>query len=168
MIIRDEIPADFENVWHVNAAAFETNAEADLVNNLRTTVSFYVSLVAEEGKKIVGHIFYSPVELILCDRVIQLIGLGPMAVVPELQRQGIGSALVKEGTIKCKYAGYDAIVVLGHPEYYPRFGFVPSVQYNIKSEYNVPDDVFMILELKSGALTGCQGTIKYADPFNDL
>ena len=80
-------------------------------------------------------------------------------------RKAIGSQLVEEGLKRCEKAGYDAVVVLGHPEYYPRFGFIPSVKYKIRSEYDVPDEVFMVKELKEGALADCKGTIKYHEVF---
>ena len=89
-----------------------------------------------------------------------------MAVAPEFQNKGIGSKLVEEGIRGCKEAAYDAIVVLGHPDYYTRFGFIPSVNFEIKSEYNVPDEVFMALELNEGALADCRGIVKYHDVFN--
>ena len=83
-----------------------------------------------------------------------------------MQNKGIGSLLVKAGIQQCISEGYDVIVVLGHPNYYPKFGFVPSVNYGIKSEYEVPEDVFMVLELKENALKGKQGTVKYHEAFS--
>ena len=91
-----------------------------------------------------------------------------MAVLPKYQRTGIGSKLVKTGIQRCMSEGYEAVVVLGHPDYYPKFGFVPSVRYGIKSEYQVPDEAFMILELKKDVLKGKQGTIKYQKVFRNI
>jgi len=91
-----------------------------------------------------------------------------MAVTPPMQNTGIGSALVEAGISQCQARKYDAIVVLGHPEYYPRFGFVPSVNYGIDSEYNVADDTFMVLELTKGALDGKHGTIRYHEAFGSV
>jgi putative acetyltransferase len=88
-------------------------------------------------------------------------GLAPMAVVPERQRHGIGSALVRAGLDECRRLGAVAVVVLGHAEYYPRFGFVPASRFSLVSEYDVPDDVFMAMELEPAALQGKSGTIKY-------
>jgi putative acetyltransferase len=99
---------------------------------------------------------------------LNIMGLGPMAVAPDHQRKGIGSALVREGLKRCKQLGCQAVVVLGHAEYYPRFGFVPAARYGIRSGYDVPDDVFMIAELVVGALRGASGVIRYDEAFGSV
>ena len=165
MNIRTEKPSDVDKIWSINAEAFETEDEANLVNALRDSGVSYISLVAEEDDELVGHILFTTVELIGDDAGLRLMGLAPMSVVPKLQNKGIGSLLVKAGIEQCVSKGFDAIVVLGHPEYYPKFGFVPSVKYAISSEYEVPDDTFMVLELKEGSLRGKQGVIKYHETF---
>ena len=96
---------------------------------------------------------------------LNLMGLGPMAVMPDYQRKGVGSALVREGLKYCKDLGSCAVVVVGHPGYYPRFGFAPASQYSLRSEYDVPDDVFMVAELENGALTAASGLVRYDDAF---
>ena len=168
MIIRDEQPADVEQIWQLNSAVFETEAEASLVNELRKSGCAFVSFVAEDDGEIVGHILFTPVELAGSDKQLKLMGLAPMAVKSQQQKKGIGSKLVKAGIERCRTIGCDAVVVLGHPGYYPKFGFVPSVNYSIKSEYEVPDDVFMILELVSDSLKGHKGIIKYHQAFNSV
>ena len=168
MNIRKEKDSDIKEIWKVNIEAFETEAEANLVNALRDSDISYISLVAEEGEEIVGHILFTPVELIGDNSGLKLIGLAPMAVVAKLQKKGIGSQLVKAGLESCLVQGYDAVVVLGHPEYYPKFSFVPSVKFGIKSEYEVPDEVFMVLELTKGSLKGHQGIIKYHSAFGSV
>ncbi len=95
-------------------------------------------------------------------------GLGPLSVIPERQGEGIGSALVMAGLEKCKELGYGAVIVLGHPGYYPRFGFMPSVNYGISSEYDVPPEVFMVLELQPGYLQNAPGIIQYHVAFNGV
>jgi putative acetyltransferase len=168
MSIRVEKPTDIEKIWRINAEAFETEEEANLVNVLRNSDLSYISLIYEENHELVGHIFFTPVELVGNNSGLRVIGLAPMAVIPEMQNKGIGSLLVKAGIQQCISEGYDAIVVLGHPNYYPKFGFVPSVKYGIKSEYEVPEDVFMILELKENTLQGRQGTVKYHEAFSSV
>ena len=91
-----------------------------------------------------------------------------MAVLPELQRQGIGSVLVKAGLEACRKANHKGVVVLGHPDYYPRFGFVPASKYGITSEYDAPDEAFMAIELCQGALQGQAGIARYQPEFNNL
>ncbi|MBI4616546.1 MAG: N-acetyltransferase [Planctomycetes bacterium] len=151
----------------VTLAAFPTRAEADLVDALRAGAEPFVSLVAEQGGAIVGHITFSPVTLDALAE-LRIAGLGPMAVAPAHQRRGIGSALVRAGLDTCRTLGFAAVVVLGHPGFYPRFGFAPSVRFGFRSEYDVPEDVFMALELVPGALRGSTGTARYHPAFGTL
>jgi putative acetyltransferase len=166
VLIRDEEKKDWAAVHTVNASAFETPAEADLVDALREHAHPVVSLVAVEGGTVVGHIMFSPVSL-SGHPGLKIMGLAPMAVAPEHQRKGIGSALMRAGLERCKQLGFGAVVVLGHPGYYPRFGFSPSTRFGIKSEYEVPEEVFMIFELLPGYLRGASGTIKYHAAFQN-
>lgn len=165
--IREERADDIGQIWEVNSEAFETAAEADLVNTLRDSGCTFISLVAEIKGKIVGHILFTPVELAGNDNnKLKLIGLAPMSVLKQYQNKGIGSELVRSGLDLLRSKGYDAVVVLGHPDYYPKFGFVPSTGYGIKSEYDVPDDVFLLLELVPGSLNNHSGIIQYHEAFN--
>ena len=168
MNIREEVASDIDKIWKVNSDAFETEAEANLVNALRNSGCTYLSLVAETENKVVGHILFTPVELCGNNNNLRIMGLAPMAVLSKYQNKGIGSKLVQAGLERCRSLGYDAVVVLGHPNYYPNFGFVPSVKYGIKSEYEVPDEVFMILELIPGSLKNHGGVIKYHEAFNSV
>lgn len=168
MNIREETESDIEAIWKVHSDAFETDAEANMVNALRRSGCDHISLVAETDNNIVGHILFTPVKLTGTDNRLKIMGLAPMAVMTQYQNKGIGSQLVKAGLERCQERGFDAVVVLGHPGYYPRFGFIPSIKYDIKSEYNVPDDVFMILELVPGCLKNKKGIIKYHETFNDV
>jgi putative acetyltransferase len=164
MRIRPEAQADSAAVRSVNEAAFETPAEADLVEALHRKDMSLVSLVAEDDGRIVGHILFSPVSLAEHAN-LNLMGLAPMAVAPDYQRKGIGSALVREGLACCKDLGCRAVVVVGHAKYYPRFGFVPADRYALRCEYEVPADVFMVAELEAGALNGASGLVRYDDAF---
>ena len=162
--IRAEIAADIPAVHRVNTQAFGRPGEADLVDALRAAARPYVSLVAASDGEVVGHIFFSPVTLEAEGSACGILGLAPMAVVPEYQRRGIGSQLVRAGLEECRRIGYDVVVVLGHPEYYPRFGFVPASRKGLRCEYSVPDEVFMVAELRPNALSG-QGLVKYRPEF---
>ncbi len=166
--IRAETERDHAAVRRINEAAFDSAAEANLVEALRREASPYISLVAELDTEIVGHIFFSPVNIESAEESFTALGLAPMAVLPEYQNRGIGSQLVRQGLNECQRLGHDVVVVLGHPKYYPRFGFVPASQKKITSEYQVPDEVFMVAELKAGALDGKQGLVKYHPAFGKV
>ncbi len=167
MNIRFEQPDDIEKIRKVNLEAFETDTEANLVDVLRNTGIELISLLAEEKGEVIGHILFSPVA-IDGDYRVKIMGLAPMAVLPSWQRKGVGTQLVIQGLEACEKAGYEFVVVLGHPDYYPRFGFVPSVAYGIKSEYDVPPEVFMVKELKKDVLNDIKGIVKYHQVFNEV
>jgi putative acetyltransferase len=167
MHIRPEQPADIPAIRAVNLAAFETNTEANLVDALRRQAHPIVSLVADDNGLVVGHILFSLVEL-SDDRELPMMGLAPMAVLPARQGQGIGSALVREGMAQCRQLGVGAVVVLGHAAYYPRFGFAPASRFGLRCEYDVPDDVFMVLELTANLLRGRSGLVRYHAAFRDV
>jgi putative acetyltransferase len=164
MPIRPEEERDWPAVRALNTVAFGSAAEADLVEALRDRARPLVSLVAEEDASIVGHIMFSPVALPGFSGP-PLMGLAPMAVVPGRQRTGIGGTLVREGLACCRRLGGAAVVVLGHPEYYPRFGFVPASRFGIGCEYEAPPEAFMVLELIPGTLASASGTVRYHDAF---
>jgi putative acetyltransferase len=164
MQIRSERAGDVAAVRALNRMAFETIIEADLVDALRERADPTISLVADDGGSIVGHIMFSPVTL-LGHEDLMIMGLAPMAVLPGQQRRGIGSALVRAGLERCRQIGCHAVVVLGHAAYYPRFGFVPASRFDVGCEYDVPDEAFMALELQSGSLGGTSGTIRYHAAF---
>ena len=164
MHIRQERPSDAPAIRLVHEAAFPTSAEADLVDSLRRGATPLISLVAEEGATIAGHILFSPVTLPEGPG-LRMMGLAPLAVVPTLQNRGFGSALVREGLRECLKTGVDAVVVVGHAHYYPRFGFVPGVRVGLRCEYDVPDDVFMVAELGPDVLSGVSGTVRYHPAF---
>jgi putative acetyltransferase len=167
MIVRDERPRDRAGVRALNAAAFGRVAEADLVDALRAQAHPIVSLVAEIDGEIAGHILFSPVTLDGHSE-LRLLGLAPLAVAPAHQRRGMGSALVRAGLERCRQLGAGAVVVLGHPWYYPRFGFAPSVHAGIRSEYEAPDEAFMLIELQPGYLRGANGTVRYHAAFREV
>jgi putative acetyltransferase len=167
MIIREERQGDAERIRGVNLAAFETSTEADLVDALRREATPLVSLVAEDDGNVIGHILFSPVTL-ASEPGLTLMALAPMAVVPSRQREGVGSTLAREGLERCRQLEVAAVVVLGHPEYYPRFGFLPAARLCLRSEYEVPEEAFMVRELRDGVLMGLSGTIRYHRVFGDF
>jgi putative acetyltransferase len=167
MLIRNEIAGDRAAVRALNAAAFDTAAEVDLVDALREQARPLVSLVAEDGGAVIGHILFSPVAL-PGHPGLAIMGLAPMAVAAGHRGRGVGSALVRAGLERCRETGCDAVVVLGHPAYYPRFGFVPAARFGIGCEYDAPAEAFMIVELQPRALAGASGTLRYHAAFAAL
>ncbi len=167
MRVRAERDADRTAIHEVHAAAFETPAEADLVDALREQAAPIVSLVAEDGGAVVGHILFSPVSL-ASDPELEVMGLAPMAVAPSHQRRGVGSALVRAGLARCREMGCSGVVVLGHPEYYPRFGFLKASRFGLRCEYNAPDEAFMAIELAPGAFDDTAGLVKFHAAFENV
>ena len=167
IVIRHETLADFEAIRKVNLRAFEQSDEGNIVDALRAAGALTISLVALHDDQIVGHIAFSPVTIESEDGSFTALGLGPMAVLPEHQNEGIGSQLVKAGLKECLRLGHEIVVVIGHPEYYPRFGFVPAGPSGIKWEHEVYEDAFMFIELNSGALAGRTGVVKFHSAFDE-
>ncbi len=167
MRIRSEVESDRQAVYSVNAAAFETTAEAELVDTLREQAHPIVSLVAEDEGTVVGHILFTPVSLPGHPQ-LKIMGLAPMAVAPDQQRRGVGSALVPAGLERCRQLGYGAVVVVGHPEYYPRFGFTSALRFGLGCEYEAPEEAFMAIELQPDYLQGAAGTIRFHAAFEGV
>lgn len=166
MEIRPERERDQEAVLELNRLAFDGEAEADLIQNLREDGHVRLSLVAEEEDEIVGHILFSQITILTLDDNLPALALAPMSVTPERQREGIGSQLVEEGLRMSRDHGHRAVLVLGHREYYPRFGFSPDLVSALACPYAGPH--FMGLELASGALEGVEGEVLYSRPFLEL
>jgi putative acetyltransferase len=160
--IREERAVDIPAIREVHTRAFGQDQEGNIVDALRANSGVLLSLVAVVDGRLVGHILYSPASL---DRLTGA-ALGPMAVLPEYQRRGIGSTLIENGNRKIQQAGYPSIVVVGHPEYYPRFGFRPSSTHGISCEWDVPDSVFMVLLLDESRMSGVLGMARYRPEFS--
>jgi putative acetyltransferase len=163
MVIRLEEPSDAAQVREVNDTAFGTTTESRLVDALREAPGS-ISIVATVDSRVIGHILFTPVT-IEPQTVVRVAGLGPISVRPEYQRARVGIRLVKAGLDECRRRGYKAAVVVGHPEYYPRFGFVPAHTKGLTCEFPVPPAVFMMLELEAGALRGVRGLVRYRPEF---
>ena len=164
--IREEMPEDHAAVHALNRTAFDGDAEARIVDKLRASCSEYLSLVAVDGHEVVGHILFTPVNV---ERHgVAGMGLAPMAVSPSRQREGIGSLLVQLGLRRLRDSSCPFVVVLGHPEYYPRFGFEPASKHGLVSQWEgVPDEAFMVLVFDRDSLPGAGGVARYRDEFDE-
>ncbi|UCE20801.1 MAG: N-acetyltransferase [Candidatus Aminicenantes bacterium] len=167
--IREETENDYPKTRGVNDLAFGQGDEGRLIEKLRQTEKFIpeLSLVAELNDEIIGHILFYPVPIRSATSTFYSLSLAPMAVTPMYQRIGIGSRLVKEGLDVAKKLGHKSVIVVGHPEYYPRFGFKPASQWKIKVSFDVPDEAFLALELVNGELEGKSGTLEFPEEFNE-
>jgi len=162
--IRPETLTDRQAIRDLNRAAFETEAEANLVDALRAGGYDKVSMVAVVENEIVGHILFSPVLIVTNDGMIDALSLAPLAVLPGDQRQGVGSKLVVEGLINCRQRGHKIVTVLGHQQFYPRFGFSADLAKSLASPFG-GGEAWMALELVPGCLTGITGRVEYSPPF---
>ncbi|WP_244939846.1 GNAT family N-acetyltransferase [Chitinophaga barathri] len=170
-MITPETPEDKSAIYSLNAAAFEQENESRLIDLLRDSEHFIpgLSLVARADTGVVGHILFTKLTIAGPEGVIyNTLALAPMAVLPSLQQSGIGSQLIREGLKRAAELGYGSVIVLGHPKYYPKFGFVPASRWGIRTTYEVPDEAFMAIELKPGALEGRAGTVIYSREFDEV
>ncbi|EPX63775.1 GCN5-related N-acetyltransferase [Cystobacter fuscus DSM 2262] len=166
VLVRPELPHEAEAIRNVNARAFGRDAEAGLVDALRGAGGVTLSLVAWVGEQVVGHILFSPVEIDRGGGQDAAVGLGPMAVLPDHQRHGVGARLIRAGIDQLREAGHGAVVVLGHPDYYPRFGFARASRFGLRWEEECPDEAFMALELREGFLGTRPGIVRYRPEFS--
>ncbi len=164
--VRLEESRDIPRIYRVNELAFGQPGEANLVDALRNSNALTLSMVAESDGEIIGHIAFSPVTIESRSSIFDALGLGPMAVLPNRQRSGIGSQLMEAGLTECEKSRYGLAVVLGHPDFYPRFGFAPASQHKISWEGEAPDEAFMVRELKKGELSKVRGIVKYRPEFD--
>ena len=166
--VREERPEDIPAVRRVNALAFGRPQEADLVDALRRSCPDVLSLVTEDEDRVIGHILFTPAVVDSGGTRTRGMGLAPMAVLPERQRDGIGSALVEQGLRLLEDRACPFVIVIGHPDYYPRFGFELASKYDITCQWEgVPDEAFMILILDEAAMEGVAGLVRYRDEFNE-
>jgi putative acetyltransferase len=163
--VREERPEDIEAIRVINQDAFGQSQEGQIVDALRANAAVLLSMVAALDGCVIGHILYSPVFIDSGGKKVIGAGLGPMAVLPRYQRQGVGRKLIESGNNRLRQAGCPFIVVLGHPDYYPRFGFKPASAYGIRCEWDVPDDVFMAIIMDHLKMEGVSGLAKYRREF---
>jgi putative acetyltransferase len=168
--IRPEIPADIPAIFEVNFQAFAHYDEAQLVDALRNAKVFNpeLSLVAVHGDRIIGHIMFPPITIESSNTITPAIALAPLVVHPDYQCLGVGAALIEEGLRECHRLGHRIVIVVGHPGYYPRYGFMSARAHGIVAPFAVADDVFMVLALVPGALDGIAGTVKYPAAFDAI
>lgn len=168
--IRPETEQDYAAIRHVNELAFGRTAEADLVENLRQLPEFepLLSLVAETDGKILGHVMLFPIYIRGKDgEEYPCLSLGPIAVIPEFQKQGIGGILIQAGHRAALELDYNAVLLLGHPSYYPRFGYRLAKNWNITNPWQITGEPWMAIELIEGALNGKAGVAVYPEAFNE-
>lgn len=163
VVVRPETSSDYPAIRHVNEAAFSGAAEAGIVEALRTEDAVLLSVVAESAGTVVGHILFSRMSIVTPSASIPAVALAPLAVRPSHQRQGIGGKLVRHGLSRLHEMGERIVIVVGHPAYYPRFGFSTALARSLQSPFK--SEVFMALELSPGALTGVHGHVKYPAAF---
>ncbi|MHC4244392.1 MAG: GNAT family N-acetyltransferase [Planctomycetota bacterium] len=166
--IREEEIRDIGAIRNITEAVFDGPAEANVVDKLRRVCDECSSVVAVDGDEVVGHVMFSPATIENGDGVIRGMGLAPMAVLPIHQRKGIGTALIEFGLEMLCEKGCPFVIVLGHADYYPRFGFVPASRHNLRSQWEgIPDEAFMILVFNQESLKGVRGVAKYREEFNE-
>ena len=167
--VRKEQKEDLEAIHEVNRKAFGQEKEAVLVRNIRKSSGFIpeLSLVAERDFQVVGHILFSRMHIETSHGEVEVLSLAPLAILPEYQNRGIGSQLVRTGLKRCRELGHKIVIVVGHPSYYPRFGFVPAGQKGLDAPIPIPDEAFMVCELVPDALAGKEGKVKFPPEFAD-
>ncbi len=165
-MVRPAHKEDFSKIYTVNELAFKQHDEAQLVERLRKSQEYIMELefVAIKDHQIVGHILYTTVQI--GHHVCRAVALAPMSVLPTFQNQGIGASIIRHTLQEVNRLGYSSVIVLGHPNYYPRFGFRPASNWGIQFHQDVPDDVFMALSFDTNGLNGISGIVKYSDAFD--
>lgn len=170
--IRQECEKDYNRTEEIVKQAFlgeefSDQTEHKLVHRIRKSNAFIpeLSLVAVE-KEVIGHILLSKIKIVDGSTAVDSLALAPVSVAREYQKKGIGSLLISSVIRKAKELGYHSVIVLGHKEYYPKFGFKPASLWNIRAPFDVPDEVFMAIELTENALQNVQGVVQYSEAFS--
>lgn len=166
MKIRQEQKSDYKKVYEINKQAFGQETESILVEKVRSGENFVpeLSLVAEQDDEIVGHILFSKIKII-GEAEYESLSLAPMAVLPKFQRQGVGGELITAGLAIAKKLGFESVIVVGHNEYYPRFGFKKASLWDLKCPFEVPDEAFMAIELVEDSLKDKAGSVQFPKEF---
>jgi predicted N-acetyltransferase YhbS len=168
--IEAETEEDYEQIARLHTIAFNGDGEAKLVKKLRSTPTYIreLSLVAKYRNAIIGHVLFYPIKIKACRKECDSLALAPISVIPRYQNRKVGSRLIKEGLEKAKRLGFKSAIVVGHPEYYPRFGFEKASKYGISTSLEVPDNALFAIELEKDGLKDCSGTIEYPNEYNEI
>lgn len=168
--IRPEKEKDYTGIIRVNDMAFKRKAEGKLIDELRKLENFdsRLSFVAEVDGEIIGHLLFTPVAIENNGQNYKTLTLAPMSILPEFQKRSVGRLLIIYGLQIAKETGYESVVVLGHPSYYPKLGFKPASRWNIKSPFPAPDNAFMAIELFPGSLDNVSGKVIFPSAFDEV
>ena len=163
IIIRKESSLDYDRISKVNDLAFVQKQEGELIVKLRMRKEYIpeLSLVAEFNGNIIGHILFFPIYILSGDDKIQTLALAPMSIIPGFQNKGLGGDLIMAGMKAANELGFTSVLVLGHPKYYPKFGFKKASKWKIKAPFDVPEEAMMAIELKNGSLNFGGGIIDF-------
>jgi putative acetyltransferase len=168
--IEAETEGDYEQITRLHTIAFNGDGEARLVEKLRKTPTYIpeLSLVAKYRNAIIGHILFYPIKIKTCRKKCRSLALAPVSVIPSFQNRKVGSRLIMEGLEKAKKLGFKSVIVVGHPEYYPKFGFEKASKYGISAPFDVPDTCLFAIELEKDGLKNCSGTIEYPSEYDEV
>jgi len=168
VIVRKEKPSDYKSIRKINDLAFGQAQEGRVIDKIREIDQSAISLVAEYNDEVVGHIFFSSAQIDGHPEITKGMGLAPMAVLPKFQRLGIGGKLINEGIHIIKNNSTPFIIVLGHPEYYPKFGFEPASKYGLTCQWNdISDDAFMVMILDQERMESVSGIARYLKEWDE-
>ncbi len=167
--IRPETESDREAIYALHLSAFDGRFESELVNKIRAGENFIpeLSRVTINDNNVVGHILLSTIVIKKDEKEIPALALAPVGVLPEFQNRGIGSALTKNALDEARRLKHRIVVVIGHPPYYPRFGFVSATKAGLSAPFDIPDEAFMVCELAPDALKGISGMVQYPQEFDE-
>jgi len=168
--IRREEESDKQRILEITRLAFESDGEPKLLERIWKSEDYIpeLSLVAVDDGQVVGHIIFTVMKIVTDDEDIPALCLGPISIVPERQRQGIGGDLMRHGMAECQRLGHHIIVLVGHPDYYPRFGFKSAGERGLSLKIEAPPEAFMVYEGISGALDGVTGTVVFSSTFDEM
>ena len=168
--VRPEQQGDIDQISELNKLAFGQDNEARLVALLRSAPGYVpgLSLIAVAEGVVVGHILFSKIFVVSGDARYETLALAPMSVHPSYQKQGVGARLITTGLQSARELGFGSVIVLGHEHYYPKFGFLPASRWSIRAPIDVPDNVFMAIELIPGSLKNVSGIVEYPVEFSAI